>query len=129
MDRNIQHSNYDWFQPSFSVINKVGNAGIVTARKRNFGQGNVFYTCLSFCPWGVGWFPTMHHRGICIQGGGLHPWRGFASREGFASRGSAYELCLQGVGHTSPWELEKWVVRILLECFLVVLLLKRIKSK
>ena len=28
--------------------------------------------------------------------GDLHPWRGFASREGFASRGSAYELCLQG---------------------------------
>ena len=33
----------------------------ITARKRSLGQGNIFYTCLSFCSRGV-CYPNMHCR-------------------------------------------------------------------
>ena len=34
----------------------------ITARKRSLGQGNIFYTCLSFCSRGEVCYPSMHCR-------------------------------------------------------------------
>ena len=74
-----------------------------------------------------GWLPSMHHRSH--DQGGLLPG-GSASREGSASRGW---MCIQGgsasggVGQTCPPAnrilqdtVNKWAVRILLECILVL---------
>ena len=81
---------------------------IFIARKRSLGQGNVFTP-------GVGWIPNMHHRSH-DQGGSASRWVGRTPPR------SAYT----GVWADSPKiygilrdTVNKWAVRILLECFLV----------
>ena len=65
---------------------------VITARKRSFGQGNVFTpSCHSVHRGGSHWLPSMHHQSD-DQGqsplGGLHP-RGSAFKEGLHPGGSA----------------------------------------
>ena len=66
------------------------------------------------CPQGEGIClqRSLHpERELCI-GGGLHPERGFCIGGGSVSG----RVCIGGVGQTPTQELEKQVVRILLEC-------------
>ena len=83
----------------------------ITAHKRSLGQGNVFIgVCL--CTDGVS-FPA------CITGHMTSSQGGLPRGGGFCLKG----VCLRGwVEQTPQPELEKWAVRILLECFLVPLL-------
>ena len=81
----------------------------INARERSFEQGNVFTgVCLStgggLSPVGKG--PAS--RGVCLQGGGLHP-RGLQQGE----------VCIQGGLHPGGWQTPLRAVHILLECFLV----------
>ena len=112
----------------FMGINRIsiGRMVLITARKRNLGQGNCFYTCVSFCPpGGGGWLPSMHHKshyqvglhpgslqtvGVCIQGG-LYPG-GVCIQGGLHPRGDAWDTMEYRRQQT-------YLVRILLECFLV----------
>ena len=56
-----------------SMIFYNGFIVIFTARKRSFGQGNIFTSVvIPSVNGGGGWLPSMHHRshdqGVCIQG-------------------------------------------------------------
>ena len=121
-----------------------GHLNIFTARKRSFGQGNVFILVCHSVHRGGGLCPRMHHRshdsGISVQGGSLSRgslyrgslYRGSLSRRisvqsrGALSRGG---LCpgvsVQGVSvreipqTETPLYGHEWAVCILLECILV----------
>ena len=78
---------------------------------------------------GGSWLPNMHHRShdqppgggaLTLGGRGGPSLGGSASGGGSASRPASWDVCLpQGVGRPPP-ELDKWVVRILLESFIIV---------
>ena len=117
---------------------------IFTTRKRSLGQGNVFTgVCLSTgvclegsaCGSALGDLPHLlffHTTEISKQSHlqrGLHlgGWRGVCP-QGFCPgdlRPRGRWVCIWGVGVSiwvqPPSELEKWAVRIILECFLVFL--------
>ena len=59
-------------------MHEIGNIIIFTASKRSFRR-LCFYTCLSFCPQGRGWYPSMNCRSP-----GPHPEGGVKLR-GLAS--------------------------------------------
>ena len=81
---------------------------IFTARKRSLGQGNIFYTCLSFCSRGGG--------GVWL--GGVPVPRGACSRGSACSRGVP-ALGVPGGDPPTPGQLLLWAVCTLLECILV----------
>ena len=87
---------------------------LFTARKRSLGQGIVLTrVCDLLCSqWG---------RGSAYRGGLPTEWRGLPTGEGVhLQRGLPREG--GGWAETPPSEPEKWAVRILLECLLVLVI-------
>ena len=78
----------------------------ITVRKRRLGQGNVSYTCLSFCSQGRGWSAQPNHQGCVPPPPRCRP---------------PPDANLPGCRPLPPTHMiKKRVVRIILECILVL---------